>query len=668
MKSIKTKIIIVCSSILLGSLIISSIINSTIAYSTLLNSINKENQVETDKYAEQINTWLSSKGQVIKTMQTSLPSIGMTQTDAITKLLINITGGTEDVTDVYYGYANKQFIDGSGWKPDANYDPTSREWYQIAKENDNICYAKPYFDLTKQAMAISVSAPVKENNMLSGVVSMDIGLQTLSKYMKEWAKNADDKYVFIVDKDNNVIVHPNKDYLPTKDKAVNLSSILSGAYKRAIDSKNLIKVRDYDHKEKYLVKSDITASGWKVIMVTPVSVYTKSINHMIYTSIIVILVALIITFIITYLFSKKFSNPIIKVEEYINRISDFELAKLDNDKEYERYSKQKDEIGKMSTAAILLRDNLVQIVKTLQDTSVLVTNQSHEVNQIFESNLTSLEGVALSISEISTAIEAQAEDSQVGIEKLSGLSEEIDHVIDDTKNIHETSRDMKEHSTRGYTYMKDLLQKMHSLSGMQHKTSDNVNMLAEKSSSISTISQTINDIAEQTNLLALNASIEAARAGENGKGFAVVAEEIRKLAEQTATATNGITQIIKEIQTEITVTIENMAEMEQSTNHCSSALDKTNQVFSEINVEVSNISNHIDRLHGSIENISMSRDDVLNTFSEISATSEEISSSSEEIAASVEEQKNNTNSMGVLIDTLNRTIGQLDQIVNRFQI
>lgn len=79
-------------------------------------------------------------------------------------------------------------------------------------------------------------------------------------------------------------------------------------------------------------------------------------------------------------------------------------------------------------------------------------------------------------------------------------------------------------------------------------------------------------IATQTKLLSLNASIEAARAGSHGRGFAVVAQEMQKLAQNSADATEKINVILQEIQTAIQKVIDGINQSARITNEQARAM------------------------------------------------------------------------------------------------
>lgn len=163
---------------------------------------------------------------------------------------------------------------------------------------------------------------------------------------------------------------------------------------------------------------------------------------------------------------------------------------------------------------------------------------------------------------------------------------------------------------------------------------------------------TILSIAGKTNLLALNASIEAARAGEAGKGFAVVADEIRDLSAQTKEASNNITVIINNLNSDAKSANASIEASAASVRTQNDMIENMRGRFENIYQEMTELAAKVKNTEESVNVILTSTDTISENITHLSATSEEVAASSTEGLRTSETSVANMNSCKEVLEKI----------------
>ncbi len=202
-----------------------------------------------------------------------------------------------------------------------------------------------------------------------------------------------------------------------------------------------------------------------------------------------------------------------------------------------------------------------------------------------------------------TDITAQVKARREAGERSAETSMNIEAVAGATEQMLASVQEISQNMGKSQTAIAEIIQKNVSAGALMARLDENTRAMEG-------IAGLIRDISEQVNLLALNATIEAARAGDAGKGFAVVAGEVKSLANETAKATDQISEEIARIQSVASEVLTSGNEIAEATNAVGeyisvivSAVEEQSAVTHDISANMQKIHNNVQGLDGCIRSI-----------------------------------------------------------------
>jgi methyl-accepting chemotaxis protein len=249
-----------------------------------------------------------------------------------------------------------------------------------------------------------------------------------------------------------------------------------------------------------------------------------------------------------------------------------------------------DEIGAMALAVNRATAGVRDTISALAGSAEQLAHSSDQLSNVTHDIVSSVE----SVGERARSADSSAE---LVSQNLNTISAGADEMAASIRQIAESANQGAEVASHAVNVV-----------GTTNRT---VSKLGESSQEIGDVVKVITSIAEQTNLLALNATIEAARAGDAGKGFAVVAGEVKDLAQETAKATEDISQRVQAIQADTESAVAAISQIseiiEQINNYqttIAAAVEEQTATTGEMNRNVSNAASGAGEIARSIADVS----------------------------------------------------------------
>ena len=292
-----------------------------------------------------------------------------------------------------------------------------------------------------------------------------------------------------------------------------------------------------------------------------------------------------------------------------------------------------------------------------------VSESAETLNENSQQSATAANQIAVSVTEFASQTLEQQKAIGAANDAVINMRELLNVIAENSESVSNASNVAMKTAESGAITVENAVESMESLRISVQESSEIIKLLGEYSSKIGNIVEAISGIADQTNLLALNAAIEAARAGEHGRGFAVVSEEVRKLAEQSATAAGEIRTLISDVQNQTEKAVESMSVGTELTAASVKAVDEAGNAFRDIVKHIGGLTDKIRLTADAIEKAESGNSQIIDSVKVIndavikfSSQTENISSTTQELSAATEEIASSSSKLANMADELQKAI------------